>query len=263
MSKKFGNGADLQNQRIINLADGTSPTDAATKQQLDAAVRGLTWKAGVRAASTGNVVKATPGASIDGVTLAVNDRILLKSQTAPQENGIYVWSGASSALVRAVDADSSVELVNATVTVAEGTTLADTTWTQTANSPISVDTTPLAFVAVGGSASPYTAGNGLSLSSNAFAVNPTAGGGIIADGTGTRVDTAVVVRKYAANIGDGATTAITVTHNLGTKDVEVTVFDIASGDEEIPDVNHTTINAVTVTYAAAPASNAKRVVVQG
>jgi hypothetical protein len=149
MARKIGNGLDLSNQKITNLADGTSPTDAATKQQLDAAVRGLTWKAGVRAGSTANVTLSAPGATLDGVTLATNDRILLKNQTTASQNGIWVWTGSAVALVRAVDADSSSELVNATVTVAEGTVNADTTWTQTANSPISVDTTSLAFASVG------------------------------------------------------------------------------------------------------------------
>ena len=261
MARKIGNGLDLSNQRIVNLADGTNPTDAATKQQLDAAVRGLTWKAGVRAASTGNVSLSAPGATLDGVTLAVNDRILLKNQSSPQQNGVYSWTASGSALVRTADADASVELVNATVTVAEGTVNADTTWTQTANGPITVDTTPLAFAPVGGSTSPYTAGNGLSLSGQAFAVVP--GLGILADGTSTRIDTAVVTRKYAATVGDNATTAIAVTHNLGTLDVEVAVFDVTSKAEEWPDVVHTDVNNVTLTWAVAPASASKRVVVQG
>lgn len=263
MARKIGNGLDLGNQKIVGLADGTNPTDAATKQQLDAAIRGLTWKAGVRAASTTNVTLTSPGATIDGVTLVAGDRVLLKNQTATQQNGIYVWAGSASALVRAVDADSSGELVNATVTVSEGSVNADTTWTQTANAPISVDTSPLAFAPVGGSASPYLAGNGIGLVGQTFSVVAPALGGITVDGTGVHIDTAVVVRKFAANIGDGTSTSIPVVHNLGTKDVQVRIFDTTTNAEEDTDVVHTDINTVTVVYAAAPSSSSKRVVVQG
>lgn len=66
----------------------------------------------VRVASTANLTLTAPGATIDGVTLAVGDRVLLKDQTTLAENGIYVWNGAAIALTRAADMsldwDSSV-----------------------------------------------------------------------------------------------------------------------------------------------------------
>src|SRR6476469_6615297 len=92
------NGLDLNNQQLKNLADGSANTDAVTKQQLDAAIRGLDWKPEVMAASTANVSLAAPGTSLDGYTLVANDRVLLKDQTAPAENGIYVWTASGSAL---------------------------------------------------------------------------------------------------------------------------------------------------------------------
>lgn len=57
----------------------------------------------VRCASTANVTISAPGAALDGVTLAVGDRILLKDQTTASENGIYIWNGAAVAATRATD----------------------------------------------------------------------------------------------------------------------------------------------------------------
>ena len=71
-------------------------------------VNGLSWKQPVRVASTANVAIATGlenGDSIDGVTLATGNRVLLKNQTAPEENGIYVVV-ASGAASRSSDMDS-------------------------------------------------------------------------------------------------------------------------------------------------------------
>jgi hypothetical protein len=129
-------------------------TQKATKTYVDAKVAGLSWKQAVRAATTAAVTLATDlenGDAIDGVTLATGDRILVKNQAAGAENGIYTVN-ASGAPTRATDADSGVELVNATVYVSEGTTNADTQWTCTNNATPTLGTTALAFaqLATGG-----------------------------------------------------------------------------------------------------------------
>lgn len=68
-------------------------------------------------------------------------------------------------------------------------------------------------------------------------------------------------KAHAENIGDGAATAIAVTHNLGTKDVIVQIFDNATGDTVFTDVTRTDTNTVTVTFATAPSTDAYRVLV--
>ena len=90
-SLDFGNG-----RKILNLPDPTGPQDAATKAYVDSAVEGLAWKDSVRVATVGNINLAAPGAAIDGIAMAANDRVLVRSQTAPAENGIYVWTGAAT-----------------------------------------------------------------------------------------------------------------------------------------------------------------------
>lgn len=65
----------------------------------------------VRVASTANVTIATPGSSIDGVTLSNGDRVLLWAQSTDSQNGIYTWNGAASAMTRTADADSATDFV--------------------------------------------------------------------------------------------------------------------------------------------------------
>lgn len=119
---------------------------------IDARLAGLSWKQAVRAATTtaGTLASSFENAdTIDGVTLATGDRILIKDQAAPAENGIYTVN-ASGAPTRATDADTGAELVNATCYVSEGTANADTAWTCTTNAPITLGTTALAFAQAGG-----------------------------------------------------------------------------------------------------------------
>lgn len=100
------------------------------------------WKDSVRAATTANITISTAlnnGDSLDGVTLATGDRVLVKNQTAKKENGIYVV-GVSPA--RSTDADAAGELSGGTtVYVEQGTVNAKRLFTITTNGPITPGTT--------------------------------------------------------------------------------------------------------------------------
>lgn len=263
MSIKVMNGLNLNNQKIVSLADGAAATDAVTKQQLDAAIAGLAWKQPVRAATTANGTLASAfanGSSVDGVALVTGDRILIKNQTTQSENGIYVVA-ASGAPTRATDADSAGELVNATVYVSAGTVNKDLAFTQTTDAPITVNTTALVWAQIGSSVT-YVAGAGLT-ESPALTLNVGAGTGITvaADTVGIDPTYTGLAKRFSANIGDGATTAIVVTHNLNTRDVVVSVHDGTTFDEVFVDVQKTGVNTVTLTFATAPTSNQYRVTV--
>lgn len=266
MAKKILNGLDLVNQKIVNLADPSSATDAATKQYVDNNGEGKQWKSPVRAATTANGTLATAyanGQTIDGVTLATGDRILIKDQTTGQDNGIYVVA-ASGAPSRASDANTNGELApGTTVYVTEGTVNGDKSYSITSNAAITIGTTSHTWGQTGGSGTTYSAGDGLQLTSTTFSVKLDTASGLSVGAGGLKVDTAVVARKYAANIGNGASTSIAVNHALGTRDVHVSVHDAATYEEVECDVVKTDTANVTLTFATAPASNAYRVVVIG
>lgn len=70
-------------------------------------------------------------------------------------------------------------------------------------------------------------------------------------------------KKAAANVGNGVNTSFAISHNLGTRDVQVQVYDNATYDTVEVDVVRTNTNTVTVSFTTAPTSNAYRVVVIG
>jgi hypothetical protein len=98
--------------KITGLGTPTDAADAATKAYVDSAAQGIDWKASVRAATTINVTLASDledGDTLDGVTLATGDRVLVKNQSTGSENGIYVVK-VSGAPDRSTDADTGAEL---------------------------------------------------------------------------------------------------------------------------------------------------------
>jgi hypothetical protein len=263
MARKILNGLDLTNQKIVNLADGTAATDAVTKQQLDAIARGLDWKNSVRAATTANITLSATQ-TVDGVSLIAGDRVLVKDQTTASTNGIYVV--AAGAWTRATDFDDSTEVTAAaSIPVEAGTVNGDAVFILTTDGAITVGTTALAFTRLGGSGATYTAdaNGGLELSGSAFSVKLPGSSGLIKDSTGLRVDSSYsgLAKRYAVNVPTNATA--TITHNLGTLDVIVAVYEVTGGAQVWPDVAVATTNTVTLTFATAPTSGQYRCVVLG
>ena len=66
---------------------------------------------------------------------------------------------------------------------------------------------------------------------------------------------------FAASIGDGSNTSYTVTHNLGSQDVIVQLYDASSLDTVYADVVRTSTSVVTIDFATAPATNDIRVLI--
>jgi hypothetical protein len=136
---------------------------------------GKRHKANVRAASTANVNTASPGTTLDGVTLSAGDRILLKNQSTASQNGIYTWSASGSALVRATDADAAAELFKGfLVYVEEGTANAATVWAHTTTAAITLGTTALTFAQVGSGTHTHAESDVTSLTADLAAKAPLA-----------------------------------------------------------------------------------------
>jgi hypothetical protein len=112
--------------KLTSLAAPTAASDAANKGYVDSALEGLKAKEAVRVATTvaGTLASSFEDSDvIDGVTLVTGDRILVKDQASPSQNGIYIVQ-ASGAPVRSTDFDSVSpidEINKAFVAVQEGT----------------------------------------------------------------------------------------------------------------------------------------------
>jgi hypothetical protein len=276
-------------------ADAT--TRIATQAYVDGVAQGLNVKDSVRVLADYSVDIADV-AVVDEVTLADGDRVLLIDQTTTTENGIYVYDLGTTSLSRAADADPVADELNkgAYVLVVEGSYAATgwivtdyaagvTTWTQ--------------FSA----ANEYSAGDGIDISGNAISVkidgNSLAetgsglyvqlseGGGLNVDayglyaqiGTGLAInsstgdiqldsDNGYGIRKYSEN--NTALTAVsgsvtwTVTHNIGTRDVTVQLFDLDDYAQIEVDVIRTNTNTVTLSWNSGNVSaDSYRVVVVG
>ena len=112
---------------------------------------GVSAKSAVRILSSSNVTLSggTP-ATVDGVSLTIDDRILVTGQTSASENGIYrctvVGSGSNGTWVRSRDANQAGSIVaGMTCIVTEGSTYADTFWKLTTDGAITIGTTELTF----------------------------------------------------------------------------------------------------------------------
>ena len=163
-------------------------------------------------------------------------------------------------MTRSPDASTSAELEQAVVTVEEGTSAGATFRQTTVNFTIDSGTvTWTAFGTAAGAASESSAGvieiatqgETDTGTDDARAVTPLK----LATYAGRKF-------KFAQDIGDGSATQYTVTHNFNTRDVQVEVYrNSGNYDSVLCDVDRTSVNAVRLTFAAAPTSNQFRVVV--
>lgn len=149
---------------FLTLAnDPTNPLHAVTKQYVDNLVMGLDPKGSVRAATTGNITLSGLQ-TIDGVALAVNDRVLVKDQTNQTQNGIY--TAQSGVWVRTIDANSGTNITSGMYCfVEEGTLNQDTGWVLTTSGPVVIGTTNLTFTQFTGSGN-ITTGTGITKDTN-------------------------------------------------------------------------------------------------
>lgn len=209
--------------RITGLVNPVGAQDAATKAYVDSVKQALDIKDSARAATTGaetytivsGAVTVINGTTIDGVSIAIGDRILIKNapaasgagagagtaNTTQPANGIYVVTGNTTNLSvsRSNDADISADVTAGMfVFVAEGTANADNGYVLTTNDAITLNTTGLTFTQFSG-AGQVEAGNGLTKTGNT----------INAVGTANRISVSADFIDIAANYA-GQNTIVTL-----------------------------------------------------
>jgi hypothetical protein len=176
----------MGSNRVTNVADPTGAQDSATKSYVDAVVNGLDVKESVRVGTTANLTStyasnvltaSSNGAlSIDGVTVSVADRILVKNQSTSTQNGVYdvTTTGSGSAafvLTRSADGDSSSDMSGGSFFfIEEGTTNADNGYVATHNGSPTLGSDAITFAQFSG-AGQISAGAALTKTGNTIDVD--------------------------------------------------------------------------------------------
>jgi len=124
-------------------------TKAATSY-VDNLIAGLRTRVICEAATTANITISSDlqnGDTIDGVTLATGDQVLVKDQSTDSQNGIYtvVSSGTAS---RSTEYDAIAEISGQMVIVNQGSTNDNTMWLCTTNSSATLDSDSISFTKV-------------------------------------------------------------------------------------------------------------------
>lgn len=225
-------------------------TKVATTAYVDNAVLGQNYKEATLVATTANLVgvylsgvftyTATGTDNIDGVNLALGNRVLVKNQTTTFQNGWYVVTtagaiGVAGVLTRSTDANTSGEFKTGdTSFVISGTVNASTTWAYTGVDSPTLGTDAITYVQVAGLGS-YVAGNGLTLTGNSFSIDTS----ITVDKTtvqtltnksivATQLTGTLQAGQFPALTGDITTTAGALATTLATVNSNVGSFTNAS-----------------------------------
>jgi len=277
---------NIGGQRLTNVGTPTTGTDGANKAYVDANIQGLSPKPTARAATTaalpantyangaagvGATLTATANGAltVDSYAAALNDVLLIKNEAATANNGLYVLTqlGTGSApyiLTRHVDMDQATEFGGALIPVENvGTVNANSLWLCNVANSITVGTTSVVLTQLNSSTA-LSGSTSVLISANVASVIVQAGGGILSGASGLYLDGTVGVKKYAVSVGDGASLSYTITHNLGTQDVIVGLYQAASPYAVVDtDIANATTNTITLAFATAPTANQYRCVVHG
>jgi hypothetical protein len=256
--------------KITNLADPINPTDAANRQWVLANVAGGVVSSGTAKAASTATLTLSATQTVDGVALSAGDVCLVKNQSTPATNGLYVV--AAGAWTRHTSMDAWTEVPGMLVSVQQGTVNADTVWLSTADAGGTLGTTSITFTQLPGP-SDITAGAGLLrtgqvidlvAADNTLTINPdsaqvkldparcvtvvAAGIGVNPDGT-TIEASANALRVKPASIGDSQLSAVYQ------KQSNIVIRETPAG----------TINGVNVTFtlAATPVAGTEQIFLNG
>ena len=199
-------------------ATPTGSNDLVNKAYVDFVAAGLSWKQAVRASSTANIATLSGLLTVDTVTLAAGERVLVKNQSTASQNGIYVVS--ASAWSRASDADTWDEYLGAVVFVESGGQ-AGSAWYSSAQPGGTLGVTAINWSNFS-VAAVYTAGTGLSLNANEFSISNT---GVSATNYGSASQVGTFTVNAQGQLTAASNTAIAIAANQVTSGT----FSVAQG----------------------------------
>lgn len=263
----------IGSHKLTNVTNPSGDQDAATKAYVDSQLSGLTSgqviKGAVTCAATTSISLSSPGATIDTVSMASGNVVLLTAQSTGSQNGPYVWSGAASALVRTSNWDSSGDAVLGSYWVVNQGSHADQYALLTNDAAITLGTDTPTFTFIGGG-STVSGVAPIVVTSGEISLN--IGAGLTTSGSDLVPDFGIVGKKLTGIIPTSTSAPVTVsganiTINHGLNNWAPVVALVAysspytgytAGDIIGPGLNGFTAqdaNNVTGTLPAAPATN--------
>ena len=195
---------------ITGLGSPSNGSDATTKTYVDNLVTGLKSRTIVRAATTGNIDLTQDlqnNDTLDGVTLATNDKVLVKNQSNNTQNGVYIVV-ASGTSQRDPEFDTVDELAGQMIIVKEGSVNADSFQLCTTDSG-SIPTAAITFTQVTPSSGGTVTQVGVTQSGSEFTISgsPITTSGNITLGIGTIANTKI------SGLGTASTKAVGTSAN--------------------------------------------------
>jgi len=277
----------FNSQRLTNLANPSSGTDAVNRNYVDNAVQGLDQKntatvatdealpastyangtSGVGATLTGD---SNGALTVDDYAVATGDHVLVKDQVDAEENGLYLVTQPGDGsnpfiLTRSTDMDTSTEFKGALVPVGpDGAVNSNSLWLQSTTSAITVGTTDIGFTQIAAPSS-YVAGDGIDIVGTTISAD--VGTGLTLSGGEIVIDTTITARKVQVQIGDNSAKTFDVTHSLGNRGCVVEVWRTASPYDKIDvyweHLSTTQIRIIFDSSLTAPTSNEYTVTMVG
>jgi len=222
IATQAANSVAISGGTITGLGTPSSNSDAATKVYVDNLVTGLKTRIICRSATTANITLSSDlqnGDTLDGITLATGNKVLVKDQTDATENGIYdvVASGTAT---RNTDYDTVAELAGQLVIIQEGTSNADKFFLCTTDNSGSIGSVNITFTVVVPSNQGDVTLNGVqtltnktltspvisdivSVSNGNISVSPNGSGKVLLDGDGSSGGVAVTDGLVEIKTGTG------------------------------------------------------------
>ena len=150
IATQAANNVAITGGSVTGMSTPSSASDVTTKSYVDDLVAGLKTRIICRAATTANIdltADLQNGDTLDGITLATGNRILVKDQSTGSQNGIYtvVASGTAS---RDTDFDTTAELAGQLAIIQEGTSNGDKIFLCTTDSDASLGSDTITFTQV-------------------------------------------------------------------------------------------------------------------
>jgi len=246
----FATSGANTNLTSVALTTGTvstapsSSTDIVNKSYADSIASGVNFHAAAQYATTAALSANTynngssgVGATltavavgtliIDSYTLVIGDvgkRLLIKNEAIQANNGVYTLTQAGTALLpyiltRATDYDTSGAGTNEVdqgdyILVISGTVNANTSWVQQTPLPITIGTTSIVFIEFAASQT-YTAGTGLTLTTNQFSITNVGTAGTY----GAAATVPVITTNAQGQVSSVTNTAIAIAGSAVTGDI--------------------------------------------